>query len=179
MLDVLIIVSLLAGAYLGYQRGLVRQLVSLTGWLIAYIAAFMLSDELAAWLEKLPLFENSETVTTQSTVTATLIARPVEYVSRAVAFVLLFFGFKLALTGIGMVLHGIASLPVLRTVNRTGGVLLALVETIVIVVAVVLVLQQLPSVNVQTWVASSTIYQWIEANSPYLLDIFQSFLHKE
>src|SRR5690606_26654939 len=95
---------------LGYKRGLVGQLLSLTGWLIAFVAAFLLFDDVADWLAGLPVFGGTEPAGANTGEAAerssALLAGAGTYVSRAIAFALLFFGMKLVLSVLGWVLHG-------------------------------------------------------------------------
>ena len=169
-MDILVVAVLVIGMYLGYRRGLVRQLVSLTGWLIAYVAAFLLFDDVAAWIAGLPLFEPTVPAVADTALSSTVLSNTGVYVTRAIAFALLFFGMKAALSLLGWVLHAVASLPMLRTVNRTGGMLLALVETVVIVVIALLLMQELPSERAQAWTADSWLFTWLKANTAFLPD---------
>lgn len=170
-IDLLIVITLLTGVAIGYKRGFIRQVLSLTGWLIACIAAFFLYEQFAAVLLKLPWLDAVEASQAEAASPATAVLDGAKsYVSNAIAFVVLFVAFRLLLTAAGWLLHGIASMPVLRTVNRVGGAAVALAEAAVIVSMVLLLLQELPSPKAQSWVADSAIFAWLKANNPIMLD---------
>src|SRR5690606_27211164 len=133
--------------------------------------AFLLYEKLAEVLLKLPWLDAIETFQSEAASPAAAVLDGAKgYVSNAIAFALLFVGFRLLLTAAGWLLHGIASMPVLRTVNRAGGAALALAEAAVIVILALLILQELPSPTAQTWAAESAIFTWLKGNSPIVLD---------
>ena len=180
ILDWIIAAALIAGLVLGYRRGFIRQLLSLTGWVIAYLAAFFLYDDVAPWIAKLvPYLASETTASPAGQETSSSLIDAGAYVGRALAFAILFFGCKLALSAAGWLLHGIASLPGLRMVNRTGGALLAFIETGVIAAIILLVMEALPSDRAQLWVADSTVFAWLKSHSPMLLDSLQSLWQRK
>ena len=57
IIDAIIILIILMGAVVGFKNGVIRQMVSLVGFLLVIILAFMLKNPLSLWMyEHLPFF---------------------------------------------------------------------------------------------------------------------------
>ena len=192
MIDAVIVAALVASLIIGYMRGFVRQLVSLFGWIIAYLVAYLFYDDLTPWVAKLPFFAfESEAASTSADAAGNVDGSGIEavgqvasmlgigiYVQRAIAFGLLFFAAKLAVSAAGWLLHSVASLPVLRTVNRFSGAVLALAEAVVLVFIVLLIMEALPVEATRGLAADSTLFGWVKSHTPSLMEHLQAWWSK-
>lgn len=167
LLDGIMLVALFAGAMLGYTRGLIRQLFSLAGWIAAMAAGFLFHDDVAPFIESFVPIETGALFGEYATLAEA--ADLDRYMYNALAFAAVFFGAKLVIWAVFLVLQSVASLPVLRTVNRLSGALLGLVQATVIVIIVLLVLDALPSERVRLLLEQSAGFLWLEQNKPSLL----------
>lgn len=139
---------LVAGAlFLGYHRGLVAQLVSVVGLIVAFLAASWLYDDFSPMIAGLlPLNR------LQSYDKFAFLAEGLNwsvYFYNAAAFAVIFFVVKLTMSVVGRLLHLIASVPGLNMLNKWSGAGLALLEALVLFAVAVHVMIVIPSDKLQ------------------------------
>ncbi|HEX7056527.1 MAG TPA: CvpA family protein [Bacilli bacterium] len=163
-LDWAIIVLAAASLIIGYIRGFVRQLLSVAGWIIAYLAAHSFYEKLSHMLQKsAPLAAWKEYDQYAFMVEGLKLDR---YVYNAVAFALLFFGVKFLLSIFARIFDLLANLPGIAFFNKWGGVLLAFSETVIVFVIAVNVMNAIPATQVQHLLTNSKIVTWYMENAP-------------
>jgi uncharacterized membrane protein required for colicin V production len=172
VLDIVIVCLFIVSIVIGYLRGFVKQLVSIVGWFIAYLVAYLFYDDMAPVLQSWVPFSSKDALTEYSGIVSDL--RIDTYIYNAIAFALLFFGSRMIITVVGYFLHGVVSLPGIRFFNRLGGVLLALVEAAVIVIIGLIVLEALPSERIAFLLDHSLIAGWLRTYAANLL-LFSEF----
>ncbi|TDG00419.1 CvpA family protein [Paenibacillus piri] len=150
-----------AGTVLGYYRGLVSQLVSVAGLFIAYVAAFALYRDTAPWIAGVLSLPAYETYRKYEYLVKGLNLDA--YMYNAIAFALLFFGVKLALSIVGRVLNWIALTPGIKTLNKWSGALLGFAEAALLVIVAVHVMTVIPNDTAQRLLKQS-------AAAPYILN---------
>lgn len=160
LLDWIILVLLAAGTVWGYHRGLIRQLVSLTGLIAAYYLAYKYYEEAAVLLRRWFSFTDRESLQNYKFLIDKLHIET--YVSNAIAFALLFFLVKIVWTVLGRIFHLLATVPGLNLVNRSTGALLAAAEVLVLVIV---------AVNVMTVIQLPEVQRALEESvtAPYLI----------
>lgn len=172
LLDLAFVLLLAGSIFRGVQRGLIMQATSLFGLLIGIWVAFQFSDDLAIVFSEwwsLP----------DSTKEGWLALLPVEKALYSiVAFLVLLFGTKFAISIVSQLLNQIASLPVLSFVNKTGGALLAVISFVLFSVVIVNVLHVLPWEAGQQAIEDSSIAQGLLAITPDLRETFMSVFAK-
>ncbi|TCS96687.1 CvpA family protein [Hazenella coriacea] len=172
LLDIVFILLLAGSIFRGVQRGLVMQAASLFGLLIGIWVAFQFTNDLAVVFSEwwsLP----------DSTKEGWLALLPVEKaVYSIVAFLVLLFGTKFAITIVSNLLNQVASLPVLSLLNRTGGALLAVISFVLFSVVIINVLHIMPWETGQQAVRDSSIAQGLLAITPNLKETFMSVFTK-
>jgi len=131
MLDIAIILLLIIGFFVGLKRGLILQLLHLTGFIIAYIVANLYYDEFAPKLVLWIPYPNLGDNATLKLLTGSGNMEHAFY--RALAFVIIFFAVKILLQIIGSMLDFIAHLPILKQLNILGGGLLGFCEVYLII----------------------------------------------
>jgi uncharacterized membrane protein required for colicin V production len=168
-LDWAAVVLTVAGTLLGYYRGLVSQLVSVAGLFIAYAVAFAFYRETAPWVAGVLSLPAYETYKKYEFIVKGLNLDA--YMYNAIAFALLLFGVKIALSIAGRVLNWIALTPGIKTVNKWSGALLGLAEAVLLVVIAVQVMTVLPNDTAQRLLKGST-------TAPYILNALPQVTEK-
>ncbi|NEW08168.1 CvpA family protein [Paenibacillus sp. SYP-B3998] len=160
-LDYMMLAAVALGLLLGYLRGFIAQIVSLAGFILAYLVAFYFYKDFA------PLLSNAVSLPTyQNYQKYEFIVKGFNldtYILNAIAFAILFFGVKFALVIIGRALNMIAKVPGLNFINRWSGALLGLAEALLILIIAINIITIVPSDGLQKLLASSTI-------APYLIN---------
>ncbi|PZE20395.1 CvpA family protein [Paenibacillus xerothermodurans] len=162
-------VVIAAGTLLGFYRGLVSQLVSVAGLVLAYIAAFAFYQAVAPWVAKTLALPASETYQKYEFLVQRL--RLDTYIYNAIAFALLLFGVKIALSFAGRILNLIALAPGVKLVNKWSGAMLGLAESLLLIIIAVQVMAAVPNDAVQQVLAGSR-------SAPYMLDAVPSLTDK-
>lgn len=168
-LDYIILAVVALGLLFGYFRGFIAQIVSLSGFLLAYLVAFFFYKNVAPILRlavPVPAYENYQRYE--------FIVKGLNldtYIFNALAFAILFFGTRLAISIIGKTLNVIAKTPGLNLINRWSGALLGLAEALLIVVIAVNVLTIAPSDDLQKLLSGSAI-------APYFINELPSIAGK-
>lgn len=157
----------------GLRRGFVLQAFQVFGSILALLVAFRFSPDLAGSLrEWLPL-PALQTDTSPSW----LSLLPFDFfLYRIAAFVLLFFVTKLAVRFFARLLNRVFRLPVLNTVNRVAGLILALVQTSLILLIVINIIQFIPGPKMQSLIQESWIASGVLNMTPFLTEWLQDWL---
>jgi uncharacterized membrane protein required for colicin V production len=162
-------VLLAAGAIMGYYRGLVSQLVSIAGLFIAYVVAFTFYKDVAPWIAGVLSLPHSESYQQYEFLVKGLHLDA--YVYNAIAFALLLFGVKIALSIVGRVLNWIALTPGIKTINHWMGTFLGLAEALILLVIAVQVMTVIPNDTTQRLLKGSMF-------APYILNALPSVTDK-
>lgn len=166
MLDIAILVLLIMGFFIGLKRGFIMQLIHLTGFIIAYIAANIYYDELASKLNLWIPYPNFGENTTLKMLTNSSDMEVAFY--RAIAFALIFFAVKVLLLFVGRMLSFIAHLPILRQFNVWAGGLFGFCEVYLIIFILLYVAALIPMVVVQNTLSHSILADTIINHTPVL-----------
>jgi len=146
VLDLILVVILIGSLIRGYQMGLIRQVINFLGFFIALFIAYRFSGDLAPYIESViptPSFEQSTLYMFSETFQLTTMFY------NSIAFFIIFIMTKLLLQIGGAVLHQIASLPVLATINRFSGALLGFIQAFIMVLIILHIMSVMPTKGVQ------------------------------
>jgi uncharacterized membrane protein required for colicin V production len=154
-LDYTLLALAVGGLIIGYYRGFVAQIISLVGFFIAYLIAFKFYRDFAPLLHKTISLPASGSYDKFEFIVRGLNLET--YILNALAFAILFFGTKLALTVIGRVLNLIAKVPGVNLINRWSGALLGIAEAALIIIIAVNVMTILPSDAIQRLLSGSSL----------------------
>lgn len=163
MLTLIILLVLIGGFFIGLRRGLVYQIVHLTGFIVALIVAYLYFDDIAPrlrlWIpypghadSHLAFFSNA------------LSLEDVYY--RAIAFAILFFGTKILWHILGSMLDFLADLPLLRIVNRWLGGAFGFIEVYLIIFLFLYFAAVIPVDAIQHAVSNSVLAQAMVQHTP-------------
>lgn len=151
------------GLIVGIRRGFIMQIVHLSGFIAAFVVAYMFYADLAPKLKlwvPMPHFGNAE-----ASMFFEAISLDTAYY-RAVAFAILFFGTRIATQIIGSMLDFLAHLPILKQINGWAGAALGFVEVYLIVFILLYIGALVPVELVQTSISDSSMATGIVENTP-------------
>lgn len=159
-LDLVLLIMMIAAAWLGYRQGFLRQLVHLLAWIIALVAASKGYQTLAGYLSGLLAWPGISVA-----IGSTELGR---LALNVVAFFLLFFGVRLLIRLAGSWLGIVHAIPVLSTVNRWLGLGLSLLKTALVLFLLFSILSLFPTI--QTAFADSWVIPRLLQWSPHLME---------
>ncbi|MFC7393703.1 CvpA family protein [Scopulibacillus cellulosilyticus] len=173
MLNIIILLLLIGGFFIGLRRGLVLQVVHLVGFFAAYVIAFMYCNKLAPKLSFIPYPGGSAGAHNF------LDFQSVYY--RVIAFIIIFIAVKIAMAVIGHILSFIVDLPILRTVNGWLGGALGFVEIYLVLFILLYIGTITPIYGISDAVHHSYVASLMMENTPVLSgklqNMFVSYIH--
>ena len=174
VIDIIVVLFILLSVFLGYKKGLVALGIHLVAFIVALVVAFVLYRPIGALiinntnideslqetietkLEEVINTENGETLeisligeikTETLSETAKTLSVNIIY---GVTIIALFIILRIALVFITAIANWIAKLPILKQVNKTGGIIYGLLRGLLIVYLVLLVMNLIISLNPQS-----------------------------
>ncbi|MFS0780652.1 CvpA family protein [Bacillus sp. 1P06AnD] len=166
MFDILLIAMFLIGIAVGLRRGLILQLIHITGFLVAFIAAVVYYDALAPKLELWIPFPSMGDASSVSTLFKGIGLENAYY--NAIAFIIIFFAVKILWQVFGSMLDFIASFPILKQLNRWGGGVLGFLEVYLVVFILLFLAALVPIPFIQDHVQNSFIAESMIKHTPLL-----------
>ncbi|MET1013874.1 MAG: CvpA family protein [Paenisporosarcina sp.] len=168
MLDIIILVLLIVGLVVGAKRGLIVQLIHMTGFIIALIVAYTYYKPLA---EKFVLWIPYPTVDSNSTLTLAIDRLDLDQTFyQLIAFALIFFVIKFALQLVASMFDFLKYLPVLGFVSKITGAILGFIELYIILFIILYVIALLPIAPFQNLMNNSVLAAYLLENTPFLSD---------
>lgn len=166
MLDILILLLLLAGLFVGAKRGLIVQLIHMTGFVIALFVAYTYYKPLA---EKFVLWIPYPAVDSGSTLTIAIDRLDLDQTFyQLIAFALIFFVIKFALQLVASMFDFLKYLPVLGFFSKISGAVLGFIEFYIILFIVLYILALLPITPFQNLMQNSTLASYLLEHTPFL-----------
>lgn len=164
MLSLLLFILLISSFFIGFRRGFILQVIHLTGFVVAFIVAFLYSKELATHFRLWIPYPNFQT---DHPATMLIEAFHFEHVYyTGIAFAILFFATKIIWQIIGSMFDFLAHLPILNIINGWLGGILCFIETLLIMVVALHVAALLPLEIVQETLKDSTLAKLILDYTP-------------
>ena len=155
-LDIILLIPLVFGAYLGFKKGLLLEIVSLVALVVAIIGAFKLLDFGMEVLQ--PYFESWEQ------------ALPI------ISFVLLFVGILLIVNLIGKIVKKILDMTLLGGLDNFAGSVIGLLKW-AFGVSLVLWLGESINISVSADMAEGTyIYPIVASIAPFVVELISSYM---
>lgn len=174
VIDIIVVLFILLSVFLGYKKGLVALGIHLVAFIVALVVAFVLYRPIGALiinntnideslqetietkLEEVINTEDEETLeisligeikTETLSETAKTLSVNIIY---GVTIIALFIILRIALVFITAIANWIAELPILKQVNKTGGILYGLLRGLLMVYLILLVMNLIISLNPQS-----------------------------
>ncbi|KEP26626.1 CvpA family protein [Bacillus zhangzhouensis] len=164
MIDIIILFLLLMGTLVGLKRGFILQFIKLISFVVSILVASMFYQSLAPQLTWIPAPNFSGGQAQLAFFSGNL---ETAYYN-TIAFIILFILTKILLAIIGGLLTTIASIPVIKQVNKLLGGVLGFLETYLFVFILLFVAALLPVDALQTMLSKSMLAEVIVGNTPYL-----------
>ncbi|MDM5320999.1 CvpA family protein [Bacillus pumilus] len=164
MIDIIILFLLLMGTLVGLKRGFILQFIRLISFVVSILVASMFYQSLAPQLTWIPAPNFSGGQAQLAFFSGNL---ETAYYN-TIAFIILFILTKILLAIIGGLLTTIASIPVIKQVNKLLGGVLGFLETYLFVFILLFVAALLPVDALQTMLSKSILADAIVSNTPYL-----------
>ncbi|MDG2702993.1 CvpA family protein [Bacillus altitudinis] len=164
MIDIIILFLLLMGTLVGLKRGFILQFIKLISFVVSILVASMFYQSLAPQLTWIPAPNFSGGQAQLAFFSGNL---ETAYYN-TIAFIILFILTKILLAIIGGLLTTIASIPVIKQVNKLLGAVLGFLETYLFVFILLFVAALLPVDALQTMMSKSMLADAIVSNTPYL-----------
>ncbi len=166
MLDLLIVFLLLGGLITGFRRGLIVQIIHMTGFIVALIVAYKYYKQLA---EKFVLWIPYPGVTAGSKLSFSVGELDLdETFYRLLAFVLIFIVVKFVLQMIASMFDYLKYLPVLGFVARLTGALFGFVEFYIITFLMLYLVAMIPTDFIQSLLSHSILADAMFDHTPIL-----------
>ncbi|WP_026693711.1 CvpA family protein [Peribacillus kribbensis] len=176
MLDLIIIVILLMGLIVGLKRGFILQLVHLTGFAAAFIAAWVYYNDLAPKLKLWIPFPTLGDTDSMKMIFHT--ARLDDAYYNAIAFAIIFFGVKIIWQLIGSMLDFIAHIPIIKQLNRLGGGILGFVEVYLLIFILLYIAALVPVESIQNPLNHSFMATAMVKDTPVLSSMVKELWFK-
>jgi uncharacterized membrane protein required for colicin V production len=168
MFDLILLLILVAGFFVGLRRGLILQIVHLTGFIAAYIIAYLYYGDLAPKLKLWIPYPNFGGDGAMSLLIKNANIEDVFY--RAIAFIILFIAVKIVMQIIGSMLDFLAHFPILKQVNSWVGGLFGFVEVYLIIFLLLYIAALVPNSMVQTTIQHSFVANIMVKHTPVFSD---------
>lgn len=166
MLDIALLVLLIIGFFTGLRRGLIMQLLHLTGDIIAYFAAYTYCNQLASKLAMWIPYPNFGGNASLKLLTGSPNLEAAFY--HWLAFIIIFVIVKIILRFIARTLHTIAQLPILKQLNIWAGGILGFCEVYLILFILLYIAALIPSAAIQNTLDHSMLAGAIVNHTPVL-----------
>lgn len=155
-LDIILLIPLFFGAYLGFRKGLLLEIVSLVALILAIVGAFKLLDFGMEVLQ--PYFENWQQ------------ALPI------ISFILLFIAILLIVNLIGKIVKKILDMTLLGGLDNFAGAVIGLLKW-AFGVSLVLWIGESIEISVSAQMAEGTyIYPIVASIAPFVVDLVSSYM---
>jgi len=166
MLDIIILLLLITGIFVGAKRGLIVQLIHMTGFIIALIVAYTYYKPLA---ERFVLWIPYPTVGSNSSLTLAIDRLDLDQTFyQLIAFALIFFVVKFALQLVASMFDFLSYLPVLGFISKIIGAVLGFIEFYIVLFIFLYVIALLPMEPFQGLIENSSIASSMLENTPVL-----------
>ncbi|WP_438311326.1 CvpA family protein [Sporosarcina sp. FA9] len=173
MLDLIIVFMLLAGLITGFRRGLIVQIIHMTGFIIALAVAYKYYQVLA---QKFVLWIPYPGVTAGSKLSFAVEQLDLdETFYRLLAFVLIFLVVKFGLQLFASMFDFLKFLPVLGFISRFIGAAFGFIEFYILIFLILYLLAMLPVDIVQGFIGESILAKSMFEHTPILSETVKNW----
>ena len=173
MLDLLIVFLLLGGLITGFRRGLIVQLIHMTGFIIAMVIAYLYYKQLA---EKFVLWIPYPGVTADSKFSFIVGELDLDVTFyNLLAFFLIFIVVKFGLQLIASMFDFLKYLPVLGFIARITGAIFGFIEFYILIFLVLYLGVMLPVDFIQNFIGKSILADAMFDHTPWLSETVKNW----
>jgi uncharacterized membrane protein required for colicin V production len=173
MLDIIILLALLIGLFVGAKRGLIVQLIHMIGFIVALVVAYTYYKPLA---EKFVLWIPYPTVDSSSRLTFAIDKLDLDQTFyQLIAFALIFFVIKFALQLVASMFDFLTYLPVLGFISKITGAILGFIEFYVLLFILIYVVALLPIAPFQSLIENSSLAESMLTKTPFISETVKNW----
>lgn len=173
MLDLILILLFLGGLITGFRRGLIVQLIHMTGFIVALIVAYIYYKPLS---EKFVLWIPYPGVTAASKLSWTVEQLDLDQTFyRVLAFVIIFIVVKFVLQLVASMFDFLKFLPVLGFLSRFGGAILGFIEFYILIFLLLSLIAMLPLDSIQGMLGKSLLADAIFEHTPIISETVKNW----
>lgn len=173
MFDLILLFLFLGGLITGFRRGLIVQLIHMTGFFIALIVAYLYYIPLS---EKFVLWIPYPGVTAASKLSWTVEQLDLDQTFyRVLAFVIIFIVVKFVLQLIASMFDFLKFLPVLGFLSRFGGAILGFIEFYILIFLLLYLMAMLPLDFLQEMIGKSLLADMIFEHTPVISETVKNW----
>lgn len=173
MFDLILLFLFLGGLITGFRRGLIVQLIHMTGFFIALIVAYLYYIPLS---EKFVLWIPYPGVTAASKLSWTVEQLDLDQTFyRVLAFVIIFIVVKFVLQLIASMFDFLKFLPVLGFLSRFGGAILGFIEFYILIFLLLYLMAMLPLDFLQEMIDKSLLADMIFEHTPVISETVKNW----
>lgn len=166
MIDLILLILLVFGIFVGLKRGFILQLLHLVGFIIAFIVAMRYYDVISPHLELWVPYPDLPEDASWAVFLGETSMESAFY--NAIAFFIIFFAVRILLQIIASMLDFVAELPILRSLNKLLGGVFGFIEVYLILFLLLYIGALVPVEVVQSIIEQSGIATFIIEKTPYL-----------
>ncbi|MFN2747719.1 MULTISPECIES: CvpA family protein [Bacillus] len=174
MLDIIIIILLLSGLFIGLKRGFIRQFIRLITFIAAIAVAGTYYGDLAPKLGWIPSPDFSGGQAALAFVSGSI--EGAYY--NMIAFLILFFLTIILLRIAASFLDAVASIPIIKQINQILGAVLGFAEIYLFVFVVLFIGALLPIDALQSMMSNSVLADLIIHKTPYLSNMLNNLMNE-
>ncbi|MDQ0158880.1 CvpA family protein [Alkalibacillus salilacus] len=172
MIDLILIIIFILGFLIGLKRGFVLQILHLTGFMVAFIVAYLYYRDLAGMLEL--WVPNPEADEGHFWAEALSVNGISDAFYNSVAFILIFIIVKILMQVLANMLDFVANMPILNSVNNLLGAILGFIETYIIIFILLFGISLLSVDFVQSIIQDSIIASFMIEHTPVLTEALKN-----
>ncbi|TWJ88150.1 CvpA family protein [Bacillus licheniformis] len=174
MLDIIIIILLLSGLFIGLKRGFIRQFIRLVTFIAAIAVAATYYGDLAPKLGWIPSPDFTGGQAALAFVNGSLEGAYYNMIAFLILFILTIILLRVAAS----FLDAVAIIPVLKQINQILGAVLGFAEIYLFVFVVLFIGTLLPIDVLQSMMAGSVMADLIIHKTPFLSNMLNNLLHQ-
>lgn len=171
MIDLIIIILFIAALVSGYRKGFLMQLLNLVGLLVAFFVAYTyykpLAEKFVLWVPYPSVTESTSLKFAADTLDISLTFY------QLLAFAVIFFVIKIALSIFFSIFNFVKNIPVLGVFNRFLGAILGFVQGYFMIFIILYVFALLPIKSIQGFIENSILTKVILEFTPIISNMFE------
>ncbi|AEO03310.1 CvpA family protein [Listeria monocytogenes] len=173
ILNAIILILLVCGFFAGFRTGLIKQLILLLGYILAFFISYTYYEDLAPHLTFIP-YPGSDTADGLSIILQELRTETAYY--NVLGFAIIFIVAIIVVHMLASLVGGLTKIPVLRQINGLLAAVFGVIKSYLIIFVVLFIMAIYPANWSENLIDSSTVAQWMLENTPILSEQFYDWM---
>ncbi|MBC2018657.1 CvpA family protein [Listeria seeligeri] len=165
ILNAIILIILVCSFFAGFRAGLIKQLILLVGYILAFFVSYTYYEDLAPHLTFIP-YPNVDSTSGLSAILQELRTETAYY--NVLAFVIIFIVAIIIVHMLASLAGGLTKIPILRQINGLLAAVIGVINTYLFIFVALFIMAVYPATWTENVLHSSSIAQWILENTPIL-----------